>query len=118
VPEGPGFAASMPVQLEVKKVDVTNAVANSRILTVEPRFTVDDTVASTVGRLPGGVASSGVTLADQCGVFFFTTGNISSFVVTGRGGTPVEPGGWSPSVDLVDGSAMTSDQKRKDMGAR
>ena len=88
---------------------------DSQILTVEPHFMVDDTVASTIGRLPGSITGAGVTLADQCGVIF-TTDNVSSFVITGRGGTPVEPGGWMPEFDLPSGvvdDGGRSDKKRQ-----
>ena len=73
---------------------------SSVVLTDQPQFAVDTTIASTIGRLAGAVAETGVTLADQCGVYF-SDDVISSFVVTGRGGTPIEPGGWAPTFELA-----------------
>jgi hypothetical protein len=47
--------------------------------------------------LPTAFAPARVSLAPVCGDRF--GGDISSFLVTGRGGSPPEPGGWS--VDEV-----------------
>jgi filamentous hemagglutinin family protein len=106
-----GLSGSLPKPVIVG-AEAFLVSTDSQILTVRPRFAVDDTVASTIGRLPGGITGAGVTLADQCGVIF-TTDNISSFVVTGRGGTPVEPGGWLPQFDLSDGSVDGGDGDKK-----
>ena len=61
----------------------------------EVRFTAPDTeLAGTLAILPGGLAATGSQLVPQCVMLLgaFT----SSFSTTGRGGTPPEPGGWSP----------------------
>jgi hypothetical protein len=54
----------------------------------------DTEIAGALVNLPGALAS-GASLLPQCGANL--TGNVSSFVATGRGGVPPVPGGWSPA---------------------
>jgi filamentous hemagglutinin family protein len=84
--------------------------ATSRVLTDKPEFNTDDTVVNVVGRLPGGPLGTDLSLLSLCGLLF-SDDSLSSFVVTGRGGSPVEPGGWMPSLDLTDGSTDGACQK-------
>ncbi len=88
------------------------ADASSQIESSRQQLTLDLDIASEVGRLPGALASSGIALADVCGVNF-SGDTISSFVITGRGASPIEPGGWLPSFDLSDGSSDAEQGKRK-----
>ena len=57
----------------------------------------DTTVAGSLAVLPQALATP-IPLAPRCGLEL--GGNISSFIVSGEGGTPVEPGGWAPALDL------------------
>jgi len=43
--------------------------------------------------------SAETQLRPDCGVRL--TGNISSFIVLGRGGLPIQPGGFVPSVIVI-----------------
>jgi filamentous hemagglutinin family protein len=55
-------------------------------------------VSGSLVLLQTGLANS-ATLVPRCGLLFGV--NQSSFVVTGRGGIPSEPGGWLPELDLT-----------------
>jgi large exoprotein involved in heme utilization and adhesion len=49
-------------------------------------------------RLPSALAGDAATLRELCGLS--VVGDESSFIVTGRGGTPLTPDGLQPSFDL------------------
>jgi filamentous hemagglutinin family protein len=68
--------------------------SDSQILTDRKEFTVDTNVASGLLYLPAPSFSGLIQLAPTCAQM--TTGDISSFVITGHGGLPMEPGGWLP----------------------
>jgi large exoprotein involved in heme utilization and adhesion len=53
-----------------------------------------DLSASLIG-LPGNLLDVGAQLRPDCGVRL--AGNVSSFIVLGQGGLPIEPGGFLPS---------------------
>jgi hypothetical protein len=63
-----------------------------------PRPRKVDLSGSLIG-LPGSLLDAGAQLRPDCGVRLF--GNVSSFIVLGRGGLPVAPGGFVPSETAV-----------------
>jgi large exoprotein involved in heme utilization and adhesion len=63
-----------------------------------------DLSGSLVG-LPGSLLDAEALLRPDCGVRL--TGNISSFIVLGRGGLPIAPGGFVPS-----GTAPPADETK------
>jgi filamentous hemagglutinin family protein len=61
----------------------------SAILTELPNFQVDLDIASSLTRLPTSLAGTQAKLAEQCGIRLGR--ELSSFIVTGRGGVAAEP---------------------------
>jgi hypothetical protein len=57
-------------------------------------------IAGSLVRLNAGLASDAAKLAEICGLR--AGGNVSSFVSTGRGGTPLQPGGFEPVLEIRD----------------
>ncbi|HZK80942.1 MAG TPA: hypothetical protein VFC46_07740, partial [Humisphaera sp.] len=72
----------------------------------------DQTIASSVARLPTSLYGADLTLQPQCGQM---TGmmNVSSFVVSGRGGVPLAPGTWQMDFDILRLSSPTTEPNRK-----
>jgi filamentous hemagglutinin family protein len=67
---------------------------NSQILTdTQQTFPSVDISAALIG-LPQPLVGGQIQLAPTCAQM--TSGDISSFVITGHGGLPIEPGGWLP----------------------
>jgi filamentous hemagglutinin family protein len=57
-------------------------------------------VAGGLVRLPTGLAAGSARLADSCAAHFADEFHRSSFIATGRGGTPPEPAGWLAEFPL------------------
>jgi hypothetical protein len=55
-------------------------------------------IAGSLVRLNAGLSSDAAKLAEICGLR--AGGNVSSFVATGRGGTPLQPGGFEPVLEI------------------
>jgi hypothetical protein len=55
-------------------------------------------IAGSLVPLNAGLASDAAKLAEICGLR--AGGNVSSFVSTGRGGTPLQPGGFEPVLEI------------------
>jgi filamentous hemagglutinin family protein len=56
-------------------------------------------VAAGLVTLPQAFFGGQIQLAPTCAQM--TTGDISSFILTGHGGLPIEPGGWLPILNLL-----------------
>jgi filamentous hemagglutinin family protein len=72
--------------------------ADSLILSRNQSVPPDIDLAGALIDLPASPFTRGARLEEICGVIL--GGNYSSFLVVGRGGTPVEPGGLAPSLDV------------------
>jgi filamentous hemagglutinin family protein len=59
----------------------------------------DTTFTGALVKLSRDFASANASLIPQCGAR--VTGNVSTFVATGRGGTPLTPGGFQPTLPVV-----------------
>ena len=66
-------------------------------------------LAGSLAQLPESLLSAWSTLQDQCTVDL--EGDLSSFIVVGRGGLPIEPGSWLPSFILRPTPNETDDSK-------
>ena len=60
-------------------------------------------LASQLVALPESLYSVAAALQDICAVKL--GGDFSSFITAGRGGLPIEPGGWLPSIDFLPATA-------------
>lgn len=58
----------------------------------------DIDIAGSLSRLPGGLTDPDARLVEACGVRL--GGDASSFIATGRGGSPLAPGGFSADLRL------------------
>jgi hypothetical protein len=74
--------------------------AESAILSDAVSAPVEVDIAGSLTRLPTELTAGTMSLVDQCALRF--SGDFSSFVVTGRGGVPPEPAGWSPALPWPD----------------
>ena len=75
---------------------------NSQILSNNVSLPPETDVAAALVGLPSATPQTVVQLAPVCAPRL--EGNFSSFVVTGRGGRPPQPGGWVPDLLLGDGT--------------
>jgi hypothetical protein len=78
-------------------VTASGGLAPGTVTTPAP----DTDVAARLLRLPGALADDAARLQALCGMRL--GGRTSSFVVTGRGGAPIEPGGFQPALAPVAG---------------
>ena len=78
--------------------------ADTAVLSDRTNLGVDLDVVKGLDRLAGTLAAAAATLADRCGVTFGQAA-ASSFVVTGTGAAPPEPGGYL-STPPDDGGAI------------
>jgi filamentous hemagglutinin family protein len=76
--------------------------SESQILTDTAVLPPEVDIAGSLVRLNAGLASDAAKLAEICGMRA-GGGNVSSFVATGRGGTPLQPGGFEPVLEIRDG---------------
>jgi hypothetical protein len=83
----------VPVRIDADALLVS---ADSAILTSKQLFRADNDVAQRAVRLDESLLDLSIRLSDLCTVRFQKV-TPSSFVVTGRGARPVEPGGLTPS---------------------
>lgn len=91
-----GLSAGQPVPVTVPPTALflrSDSPILSKAISVPP----EADVTGSLELLQTGLAGS-ATLLPQCGVKFGFSQ--SSFVVTGRGGSPAEPGSWLPDLDL------------------
>ena len=68
--------------------------ADSQILTDRPVDLPETDIAGALLALRAALANPGARLVPACGMTL--GGNVSTFLTTGRGGQPPEPGGWTP----------------------
>jgi hypothetical protein len=87
-------------------ITATGTLGVSGAVVVSPAETE---LAGSLVALPASLASEGARLFPACGAQF--GGNVSSFVLTGRGGSPPEPGGWRADEWIfgpgVDGDSLS-----------
>lgn len=62
----------------------------------------DTQLSGSLVGLPAALASGAAILAPQCGLRL--GGDVSSFLLAGRGGEPPRPGGWTPDAVMDDGA--------------
>jgi filamentous hemagglutinin family protein len=92
-----GLSGGVPVIVKINSDGFLQN--NSRILTdTHEEFPVTD-IAGSIANLGTDLVSGAAQLEPDCAVRF-TGQNISSFIVTGRGGEPPEPGAWVPDLSL------------------
>ena len=84
------------------------------VLSTNTDLPVDPDVVKGLARLGGSPAPAAVGLADRCGDAVGGPDAASSFVVTGPGATPAEPGGWmpTPGVDDADPPVVPASPRR------
>lgn len=92
-----GLAGGKPVKVQI--VSDGFLQSNSRILTNTNEQFPDTDIAGSIANLGANVITGAAQLQPQCGIRF-TEQEISSFVVTGRGGEPPAVGSWIPDLTL------------------
>jgi hypothetical protein len=93
-----GLAGLTDVKVKID-ADALIVSPDSQILTDRQAFIVDTNVTAGLIALPPSLFGGGTLLAPACGAM--VGGDLSSFVQTGNGGLPPEPGGWLPSLNLL-----------------
>jgi filamentous hemagglutinin family protein len=91
-----GLAAGQDVLVRIQS-DVL-LTSSSQILTDTAILPPEVDIAGSLVPLNAGLASDAAKLAEICGLR--AGGNVSSFVSTGRGGTPLQPGGFEPVLEI------------------
>lgn len=91
-----GLAAGQDVLVRIQS-DVL-LTSSSQILTDTAVLPPEVDIAGSLVRLNAGLNSDAAKLAEICGLR--AGGNVSSFVATGRGGTPLQPGGFEPVLEI------------------
>jgi hypothetical protein len=101
-----GLAGGRDVPVEISAGTFVRS-ADSRILSDAVTAPVEVDIAGSLSRLPGGLGEAAAVLSEVCGVRGVRVGlsgrPVSSFVTTSRGGTPVQPGGFMPSLPVPRG---------------
>ena len=90
-----GLSRRTPVRVNI--TGDRRFISDTQILTDVPIVFPEIDLAGSLAPLRLSLVTS-VGLEPQCGAEF--TENQSSFVMPGRGGTPAEPGGWLPEMQL------------------
>jgi len=90
-----GLSGGKPVFVKIDPNAIFIESADSQILTLDQSVPPPTDIAASLITLPSSSLASGTRLQDLCGMM--SGGNTSSFIVTGQGGMPLNPGGWLPS---------------------
>jgi hypothetical protein len=103
-----GLSGGAPVVVTIE-TEALILSQDSEILTNANEQFPEVDIAGSIVRLPGGLAEDIARLQELCGMR--AAGDVSTFIVTGRGGTPPEPGGWMPSLELAPSSKTDSENE-------
>jgi filamentous hemagglutinin family protein len=93
-----GLAGDHNLIVEIS-ADALVVSPDSRILADRAAFSVNTNVTAGLVALPASVFGGNIALIPGCATM--VGGDASSFVQTGNGGLPPEPGGWLPELNLV-----------------
>jgi filamentous hemagglutinin family protein len=94
------LAEGAPVLVNINSQQLIKTV-DSQILTNEPLALPPEVdISGSLAELPDALAADAARLSELCGQRL--RGDISSFVVTGRGGAPLTPGSWAADLPLVE----------------
>jgi hypothetical protein len=94
-----GRAAADDVPVDIA-ADAYVRSPDSAILSDLVTAPVEVDISGSLARLPGGLEDAGAALEQACHERLGVP--LSTFVATGRGGTALAPGGWSPSAAIAD----------------
>ncbi len=93
-----GGARDVPVDIDARSVFVRSA--GSAILSNQANVPVATDISGALQGLPPARPGTPPQLVPQCGLRL--GGDVSSFLLTGRGGEPPQPGGWMPAAPTDD----------------
>jgi filamentous hemagglutinin family protein len=105
-----GFAAGADVAVTIRSDALvrSNSVIETDNLTLPPEIDI----AGSLSRLPADIADPNLKLIEACAARIADS-TLSSFVATGRGGSPPAPGGFISDLPIADGSDQTPSSEKR-----